>query len=88
MPSQETRKPYILTMNGGSSSIKFALFDVSLPLRRVFSGKVERIGMPGTVLTVTNLANGRTRSIDLRASHPSACVSPVLEVLNDDVRTH
>jgi xylulose-5-phosphate/fructose-6-phosphate phosphoketolase len=30
-PIQETRKPYILTVNGGSSSIKFALFAVSQP---------------------------------------------------------
>lgn len=83
-PIQETRKPYVLAVNGGSSSIKFALFAVSQPLRRVLSGKVERIGMPGTVLTVTNLASGRTRSLDLQASDPSACVSSVLELLEDE----
>jgi acetate kinase len=51
----------------------------------MLSGKVERIGMPGTVLTVTNLASRRTQSFDLQAADPSACVSPVLEVLNDEI---
>lgn len=45
--------PLILTINGGSSSIKFALFSAASPLRRVFSGQVERIGVPGTLLTAT-----------------------------------
>ncbi len=45
--------PLILTINGGSSSIKFALFSAASPLRRVFGGQVERIGVPGTLLTAT-----------------------------------
>lgn len=45
--------PLILTINGGSSSIKFALFSAASSLRRVFSGQVERIGLPGTLLTAT-----------------------------------
>ena len=42
----------ILTLNGGSSSIKFALFETDGALRRVVDGNLERIGLPGTVLTV------------------------------------
>ncbi len=34
----------ILTINGGSSSIKFALFKAGEPLRRVLDGSIERIG--------------------------------------------
>lgn len=45
--------PLILTINGGSSSIKFALFSAASPLRRVFSGQLERIGVPGTLLAAT-----------------------------------
>ena len=45
--------PLILTINGGSSSIKFALFSAASPLRRVFSGQVERIETPGALLTAT-----------------------------------
>ena len=45
----------ILTINGGSSSIKFALFEVGASLRRVFSGAIERIGMPEAALRVKGL---------------------------------
>ena len=36
--------PRILTINGGSSRIKFALFEAGEALKRVFHGAVERIG--------------------------------------------
>lgn len=43
--------PRILTINGGSSSIKFALYRVEEPLQRRLYGKVDRIGLGGTNLT-------------------------------------
>jgi acetate kinase len=36
--------PNVLTINGGSSSIRFALFEVSLPPRRLLQGNLQRIG--------------------------------------------
>jgi acetate kinase len=44
-------KPRILTINSGSSSIRFALYAVTETLERVLYGKVERIGLKGTDLT-------------------------------------
>ena len=41
----EPVKGNILTINGGSSSIKFALFMAGEPLRRIFKGSIERIGL-------------------------------------------
>jgi acetate kinase len=41
---------YILTINGGSSSIRFALFARGADLRRQYSGRIERIALPGTTL--------------------------------------
>ena len=43
--------PHILTLNGGSSSIRFALYEESDPLRRQLYGKVDRIGLSGTNLS-------------------------------------
>lgn len=40
----------VLTINGGSSSIKFALFETDGSLRRQVKGKVERIGMSASML--------------------------------------
>ncbi len=45
--------PCVLTINGGSSSLRFAIYEMSetLPLR--LHGKLERIGVSGTRLTAT-----------------------------------
>jgi acetate kinase len=43
--------PHILTINAGSSSIKFALFDAARePVRRM-TGNLERIGLPDAAIT-------------------------------------
>ena len=63
----------VLTINGGSSSIKFVLYQTGEPLERRLSGKVDRIGLSGTNLTV-NSPTGKprdTRSITA-ADHKSA----------------
>lgn len=41
---------YILTINGGSSSVKFALFKIAGHLKRLFVGAIERIGQEGSKL--------------------------------------
>ena len=43
---------HILTINGGSSSIKLALFENGDVLRRVLEGRVERIGLAGSTLVI------------------------------------
>ena len=47
--------PRILTINGGSSSIKFALFEAGDSLRRILEGGIERIGSPEATLRVKSL---------------------------------
>ena len=47
--------PRILTINGGSSSIKFAVFEAGDPLRRILEGGVERIGLPEATFVVKGL---------------------------------
>jgi acetate kinase len=41
----------ILSINSGSSSIRFALYNIDEPLQRGLHGKVDRIGFSGTTLT-------------------------------------
>jgi acetate kinase len=53
--SKKPPNPRILTINGGSSSIKFALFDAGDPLRRILDGSIERIGQPEATLRVKGL---------------------------------
>ena len=66
----------ILTINGGSSSIKFALYQVGEPLKRGLEGKVDRIGLSGTNLTFHDPAKKQPESCKLAAAdHKSAANS-------------
>ena len=56
----------ILTINGGSSSIKFALYQVGEPLKRGLYGKVDRIGLSGKNLAFHDPGEQCPR----RAGHP------------------
>jgi len=66
----------ILTINGGSSSIKFAFYQAGEPLKRELYGKVDRIGLSGTNLTFHDV-DGKppaSRKLDA-ADHKSAANS-------------
>jgi acetate kinase len=69
----KTASPCILTINGGSSSIKFALYQVGEPLKRNLSGKIDRIGLSGTNLTFHD-ADGKPQASRklIAANHKSA----------------
>jgi len=63
----------ILTINGGSSSIKFALYRTDELLKRWLYGKVDRIGLPGTNMTFNDLTQNQQDSRGIKASdHRSA----------------
>ena len=65
--------PCILTINGGSSSVKFAEYRVGEPLKRGLHGTVDRIGMSGTTLTFDDPTADQRESRGLDASdHKSA----------------
>ena len=53
----------VLAINGGSSSIKFALFDVSTQPTRVLTGKIDRVGSEGAIFTHSSLATGREETL-------------------------
>jgi acetate kinase len=72
-------KQRILTVNGGSSSIKFALFEPGQPFHRILGGAIERIGRPETVLRVKGAEPAETFSRPVTApDHPAA-----VEILMD-----
>jgi len=63
----------ILTINGGSSSIKFAFYSSDEQLTKRLYGKVERIGLAGTVLIFNDLIQNQQGSLPIQASdHRSA----------------
>ena len=77
---------HILTINGGSSSIKFALYEAAKPLKRGLYGTVDRIGLTGTNLTFHDAEGNQQASRKLAAAdHKSAANSLIdwLEEQND-----
>ncbi len=62
----------ILTLNGGSSSIKFALFTAQGPLSRIASGAVDRIGSANPLLHITTAGIVGTAMKTAAADHGAA----------------
>jgi acetate kinase len=71
----------LLTINGGSSSIRFALFDIGEPLQRLLDGKVDRIGLSGTNLTFTAATGQSQNSYTIDASDRHSVVGFLLDWL-------
>jgi acetate kinase len=57
----------ILTINGGSSSIKFSLYKIQNPLEEIFTGQVENIGSAKAILTVHNFGTEQKTCINFNA---------------------
>jgi len=53
--AKQLNQASILTINGGSASIKFALFETGDSLRRILEGGIQRIGLPEATLRVKGL---------------------------------
>ncbi len=55
-PAAESARPCLITVNGGSSSLKFALYDLESARagspRRLLGGMIERIGLPDARMSV------------------------------------
>ena len=63
-----TKSDNILTINGGSSSIKFAVFATTDPLRCALIGKLDRIGQPGAQLTLSDPLTVKQEIVDVDVS--------------------
>ena len=73
--------PLILTINGGSSSIKFALFEAGDPLRRILEGAIERIGLPEATLRVKGLNQADNLAQSVTAPDHAVAVGALMDWL-------
>ena len=71
----------LLTINGGSSSIRFAIYQIDQPLRRGLHGKVDRIGLAGTNLTVDDPGKKQPASLPLTAADHKSAVGFLIDWL-------
>lgn len=75
----------ILTINGGSSSIKFALFQAIESLPRILEGRIERIGLPTATLEVTGSDPADNVSRALATSDYASAVGVLVDCLSERI---
>jgi acetate kinase len=78
-PSMKPTIRRVLTINGGSSSIKFALFGASNPPQRLLEGGIERIGQPEATLRVKDLNGAGDLSRLVAAPDHTAAVGALMD---------
>ena len=89
MVTPQPEQSCLLTINGGSSSLKFALFrrpesDADAP-RPLLRGKIERIGLADARATVSPADDGETQRIDVEAPDLRAAAGWLIDWLDANV---
>ena len=79
----EPANPRILTINGGSSSIKFALFEAGDSLQRILEGGIERIGLPEATLRVKSLNQADNFSQAVTAPDHTVAVGVLMDWISE-----
>jgi acetate kinase len=79
--TDDNARPCVLTINGGSSSIRFAVYEVADTLRLRVNGKIERIGSSGTNFMVNGGAQKQAVPRRLAAGDHNAAVGFLLDWL-------
>ena len=82
-PNMKPTEPRVLTINGGSSSIKFALFDVGGVLQRILGGELERIGTPQASLSVKGTTPDDNFSRPVAAANHAAAVDALMNWIEE-----
>jgi acetate kinase len=75
----EAANQHILTINGGSSSIKLALFDPGTSPKRILAGGIERIGLPDATWHAKGLDDADTFSRPVTAPNHKAAVGILMD---------
>ena len=76
---------FVLTINSGSSSIKFALFRAGRTLERVLTGKFDRVGLPDGELSVLEAGSQKPEKCAVPTPDHAACVRPLIALLENRV---
>ena len=71
----------VLTINGGSSSIKFSLYQCGTQMRQYLSGKIECIGLPDTTLTFNDTLGDQQGTLAVDAADVDSVINFLLDWL-------
>ena len=81
----KSTEPCILTINGGSSSIKFALFETDRSLRRLLVGGIERIGLSGASFVVIGANPADNFSQPVIAADHAAAIHALMDWIHERI---
>ncbi len=71
----------VLTINSGSSSLRFALFAEREALPRILSGKFDRIGLPNAKLSFKDACTSQNKEREIDAPDHIACIPLLVKLL-------
>lgn len=77
----------ILALNAGSSSLKFALYEIGAAPVCVLTGAIDRIGSPGGTFTLRETGRGETEKTNISAPDHAGCLDALLERLAEIIGT-
>jgi acetate kinase len=71
----------ILSINGGSSSIKFSLYRIKEPLEQLYNGEIENIGSKKSTLNFNNNTDQQKNSFDIEATNHDEAANHLIDWL-------
>ena len=86
MTNLKPTHPHILTINGGSSSIKMALFEAGDSLERILSGGIERIGQAQATFVVKGSGEAENFTRQVSAPDHHAAVGLLMDWIAERIQ--
>lgn len=77
----KSNKNILLTLNGGSSSIKFALYEIELSLKQLFYGEIKNIGTKNAELNFIDVINSKKNTININTVDYDESVNHLIDWL-------
>jgi acetate kinase len=73
----------ILTINGGSSSIKFAIYSSGKDIRLIFHGELSGIGLAESSITTSDNSSGKSEHFTTVTSDQDSAIKTLLDFLEE-----
>lgn len=77
----KSNKNIVLTINGGSSSIKFALYEMEETLKQLFYGEIENISTKNAVLNFGDASAGKKNTLNINTVDYDESVNQLIDWL-------
>ena len=75
----------VLSINSGSSSIRFALYQIGEPMEQILAGKIDRVGLTGTTLTFSDASYRQPANLEVEIPAHSSAAHFLIEWLEQEM---